>query len=206
MTARFRPPRRWVVLFAGCSALALALWVFLYALPAKDTLRSVRGELGRATAEYEHIRENTRDLPRARTALTDTRDALEACLGQLPPEAGLPDLGRNLARRATGQGLRVKDATFDLADLFPSETEDGPLSVTRLPFRMQVVGSFVQVGRFLEEVSRLDAVEVDAVTLERSSENPDALEGDLEMKLYALARGTEASGAAGGTPDVGGGR
>jgi Tfp pilus assembly protein PilO len=152
----------------------------------------VRKEVNRAWLTTGRLEREAERIPGEMATLASRERELEAVLANLPWEEDIPEVMRDFAQRAEVRGLSVLDVDLELATLFRPEQEGPGNRVSKLPLRLLVLGSYAEIGRFLEDLAEQGSyVEWTSVTLDRSSSVRGAIEATISVNLYALTGASE---------------
>ncbi|MCK4546593.1 MAG: type 4a pilus biogenesis protein PilO [Candidatus Eisenbacteria sp.] len=178
--------RRWRVALCvgGCIAIWVT-WVLLYAIPRFGHIVSIWDNLETTELSCRQLSRETRNLSEDLAFLRQAARALDKRLAALPPHERIPDTARYIAERAGACGLDVIDADLDLdaaLSCTPAGTGSG---ISEVPFSLVVVGTYGEVGRFLESIAESGIfIQYRSIEMERFRVGAGQLEATILMNLF----------------------
>jgi len=135
---------------AGLSALmTLGTWYFAIH-PARNQIERLEQERRKLEGEYIDKQQIADNLNEYRREKAELEEKLAAALLELPQEAAIDELLRQLHELGTNAALQI-------ASIEP-QAEAKEEFFARIPVRMRVKGSYHEILTFLDEVSRMKRI------------------------------------------------
>lgn len=144
-------PKRQLYLLLGLAGLGVAAgwWYYLY-MPARERRDQLLGQVARLEQDLFQKQRIAKELPKLEAARQALTKDLEEALRRLPEEKEIPHLLTQINRLGQDAGL-----TFSLFKPGkPSEDE----FYTRVPIRIKAAGTYHALGRFFEELGRMERI------------------------------------------------
>lgn len=144
------PWKAQLAVFAVLAVAAGGAFYYFYEMPQQEQL-TVRGrELATLTARIDKARATARQLAQFRQDVNDLQAELDKLRPMLPEEKDAADLLRRVNQLAVQSNLTIQAWR-------PQATETKEMHV-EWPIRIQLVGTYHDLGRFLDEVSKVPRI------------------------------------------------
>ena len=131
------------------AAILYAWWSFLFK-PAWEKRDRLVGEVARLEQDILQKRRISQELPKLEAARKVLQDELAMAVRRLPEEKEIPDLLTEINRLGQEAGM-----AFTLFK--PGKPKKGEF-YTRIPIRMKAEGTYHSLGRFFEQIGRMERI------------------------------------------------
>jgi len=143
---RFRGLYVWIVM----PIMVSAVWYFAWYMPIKAEIRSRQNELNEVKQQAQKIEADIRVLTEMKRKEESIKASLREYRGQIPLFDNFPDFIYQVAGSARERGL-VLDK---FSGMFKTIDAQPKAILTYPAFEIGLKGRFMEMGRFLEQVSR----------------------------------------------------
>lgn len=147
--SRVARPQR-IAIYAGASALVLALYVLLFYMPLSGSLGESQASQQDLRAKLAKIEVRVANRNTAKVALKDLQNDLVQALKQLPNDREIPGLLKGISTLGKKVGLEVRK--------FQPLPESKKEYVAEVPVALEVVGSFHEVAMFFDRLSKMNRI------------------------------------------------
>ncbi len=141
------PTSQKVALLVVSMGLVGALWYFLY---FEETMNAIAAE-NRRTPQLQQdrteLKKKKEQLKDAEARIADLEAKRADMQEQLPEDADIAELLNRIHQKAQATGLEI--ARFERGDMVPEEL------YARIPVRMVLKGTYVQIAQFLHEIGEM---------------------------------------------------
>ncbi|MFQ5655932.1 MAG: type 4a pilus biogenesis protein PilO [Candidatus Methylomirabilales bacterium] len=134
--------------FVG-AAIVFVWWSYLLK-PAWENRDRLIAEVARLEQDILQKRQISKELPRLEAARAALQQELQKAVRRLPEEKEIPDLLTEINRLGQESGL-----AFTLFK--PGRPKQGEF-YTRIPIRMKAEGTYHSLGRFFEQIGRMERI------------------------------------------------
>lgn len=173
------PTKRKAILMAVLAVIVGAVYYFVWFAPKTEEIAALGKESAKLSAQINEKRAVADNLESIKQAVEQMDRLLTQALEKLPSGEEIPKLLKTVSDIARDTGL--DPLLFKPAGATPVGPE---FFYASIPFDMEETGSFYQLSRFFDKVSRLPRI----VTIERVKfETLDYMKGD-DPKLKATFR------------------
>jgi type IV pilus assembly protein PilO len=144
-------PKKQVYLLLGLGGVAVvAGWWFYIFQPAREHRDLLRGQVARLQQDLFQKQRIAEELPKLQAARQQLQEELDKALRRLPEEKEIPILLTQINRLGQEAGL-----TFTL---FKPGKPIKDEHYSRIPIRIRTDGTYHALGRFFEQVSRMERI------------------------------------------------
>ncbi len=136
-------------IWMAAPVIVAALWFFLGIMPIKADIKSKQNELNEAKQQTQKVEADIKALTEMKRREDSIKTSLKEYRGQIPLFDNFPDFIYEVAAGARKSGLVLDkfSGTFKSLDLQPKTILTYPV------FEVGLKGRFLEMGRFLEQVS-----------------------------------------------------
>jgi len=157
-------PVQKVVLFAGSLLIMGGAFYFLGFQNQIDTLSQLKGQIGEQQKKLVSLKAAEVKVQILEKELAQSEEELERLLMLLPDQKEIPGLLENVSRIGSKVGLENI--------LFQPQPEVVQQFYAIIPIRLDLLGSFNDLGVFLDSISKLDRIlKVESLSLTRQKDN-----------------------------------
>lgn len=186
--------REWALLAVVLTALLGLLWYYLFIVPTRQEIATVRQEIDRLTIERNRGLQAQRALPELRATIAALQAQRLAFLRALPREEKLAEVLSEVLQDAEASGVVVRSFTRSRASTPVPEVRAVNLALAlEAPFP-----EIYAYLRRLEDLSRFSTLSGLNLSVQSQEANPTLATG-LTLTVYVLAQGVEAE-TGGSTP------
>lgn len=186
--------REWALLAVVLTALLGLLWYYLFIVPTRQEIATVRQEIDRLTIERNRGLQAQRALPELRATIAALQAQRLAFLRALPREEKLAEVLSEVLQDAEASGVVVRSFTRSRASTPVPEVRAVNLALAlEAPFP-----EIYAYLRRLEDLSRFSTLSGLNLSVQSQEANPTLATG-LTLTVYVLAQGVEEE-TGGGTP------
>jgi len=151
------------VIAALSALMTLGAWYF-YVQPARDQIKRLEAQRRKLEGEYIDKQQIADNLNEYRREKAELEEKLAAALLELPQEAAIDELLRQLHELGSNAALQIV--------AIEPQAEAKEEFFARIPVRMRVSGSYHEVLTFLDEVGRMKRiVNVSGIQLDKPAMN-----------------------------------
>jgi type IV pilus assembly protein PilO len=144
-------PKKQVYLLMGLGGAAVvAGWWFYVMQPAREQRDVLRGQVARLQQDLFQKQRISEELPKLEIARAELEKQLEQAYRRLPEEKEIPNLLTQINRLGQEAGL-----TFTLFKPGKPTKEE---FYSRIPIRIKTDGTYHALGRFFEQLSRMERI------------------------------------------------
>lgn len=178
--------REWALLAVVLTALLGLLWYYLFIVPTRQEIATVRQEIDRLTIERNRGLQAQRALPELRTTIAALQAQRLAFLRALPREEKLAEVLSEVLQDAEASGVVVRSFTRSRASTPVPEVRAVNLALAlEAPFP-----EIYAYLRRLEDLSRFSTLSGLNLSVQSQEANPTLATG-LTLTVYVLAQGVE---------------
>ncbi len=144
-------PKPQLYLLLGLVGLGVAAgwWYYLYT-PARARRDQLMGEVARLQQDLFQKQRIAQELPKLEAARAALNKDLQEALRRLPEQKEIPHLLTQINRLGQDAGLAFS--------LFKPEKPSEDEFYTRVPIRIRAAGTYHSLGRFFEELGRMERI------------------------------------------------
>ena len=186
--------RKWALLAVVLTALLGLLWYYLFIVPTRQEIATVRQEIDRLTIERNRGLQAQRALPELRATIAALQAQRLAFLRALPREEKLAEVLSEVLQDAEASGVVVRSFTR-------SRTSAPVPEVRAVNLALALEAPFPEIYAYLrrlEDLSRFSTLSGLNLSVQSQEANPTLATG-LTLTVYVLAQGVEAE-TGGSTP------
>lgn len=186
--------REWALLAVVLTALLGLLWYYLFIVPTRQEIATVRQEIDRLTIERNRGLQAQRALPELRATIAALQAQRLAFLRALPREEKLAEVLSEVLQDAEASGVVVRSFTRSRASTPVPE-------VRAVNLALALEAPFPEIYAYLqrlEDLSRFSTLSGLNLSVQSQEANPTLATG-LTLTVYVLAQGVEAE-TGGSTP------
>lgn len=186
--------REWALLAMVLTALLGLLWYYLFIVPTRQEIATVRQEIDRLTIERNRGLQARRALPELRATIAALQAQRLAFLRALPREERLAEVLSEVLQDAEASGVVVRSFTR-------SRTSAPVPEVRAVNLALALEAPFPEIYAYLrrlEDLSRFSTLSGLNLSVQSQEANPTLATG-LTLTVYVLAQGVEAE-TGGSTP------
>lgn len=178
--------REWALLAVVLTALLGLLWYYLFIVPTRQEIATVRQEIDRLTIERNRGLQAQRALPELRATIAALQAQRLAFLRALPREEKLAEVLSEVLQDAEASGVVVRSFTRSRASTPVPEVRAVNLALAlEAPFP-----EIYAYLRRLEDLSRFSTLSGLNLSVQSQEANPTLATG-LTLTVYVLAQGVE---------------
>jgi len=144
------PQSQRIALLVLISAAVVGAYVYLFYLPARETLERLGAQQLELQRKLSEVRSVAANLPAFQARLTELEVELKTALRQLPNSKELPGLLTDISSRGKNAGLEFK--AFRPRDEVPREF------YAEVPIEIEFNGGFHEIARFFDALSKLPRI------------------------------------------------
>ena len=144
------PRSQRIAILALLAASVAGLYVYLFYLPARETLERLGAQQLELQRKLSEVRSVAANLPAFQARLGELETELRTALRQLPNSKELPGLLTDISSRGKNAGLEFK--AFRPKDEVPREF------YAEVPIEIEFTGGFHDIARFFDDVSKLPRI------------------------------------------------
>jgi type IV pilus assembly protein PilO len=157
-----------VLLFAVTLLLMCVAFYFLKFENQLDTLTQLKGQITEQQNKLASLKASVAKVQMLEKELAQSEEELTKLLMLLPDQKEIPGLLENVSRLGSKVGLENI--------LFQPQPEVMQEFYATIPIRLDLLGSFNDLGVFLDNISKLDRIlKVESLTLTRQKDKPGSL-------------------------------
>jgi Tfp pilus assembly protein PilO len=136
-------------LWIGVPIVCVAVWFFFFYVPTKAEIKNKRNELNEVKQQTQKVEDDIRALTEMKRKEDGIKTSLREYRGQIPLFDNFPDFIYQVAGEARKSGLVLDrfSGTFKTLDLQAKTILTYPV------FEVGLKGRFMEMGKFLEQVS-----------------------------------------------------
>lgn len=178
--------REWALLAVVLTALLGLLWYYLFIVPTRQEIETVRQEIDRLTIERNRGLQAQRALPELRATIAALQAQRLAFLRALPREERLAEVLSEVLQDAEASGVVVRSFTR-------SHTSAPVPEVRAVNLALALEAPFPEIYAYLrrlEDLSRFSTLSGLNLSVQSQEANPTLATG-LTLTVYVLAQGVE---------------
>lgn len=178
--------REWALLAVVLTALLGLLWYYLFIVPTRQEIATVRQEIDRLTIERNRGLQAQRALPELRATIAALQAQRLAFLRALPREEKLAEVLSEVLQDAEASGVVVRSFTRSRASTPVPE-------VRAVNLALALEAPFPEIYAYLqrlEDLSRFSTLSGLNLSVQSQEANPTLATG-LTLTVYVLAQGVE---------------
>ena len=159
------------------------IWFSLVFIPLNSGIKSRESDLARITSDTQSLEKAMKELLNRSSDQKRLHESYEQFMAQTPTVDRMPEYMKSLTGLARMRGVLVEtiSARYDTID--PSQNSQ----IFNPVFEMGLKGDFLDMGRFLEDMSRKGAYKnVQAARIDYSDKEYPQLSGNFAIEFKAL--------------------
>jgi hypothetical protein len=174
---------RSLYLWFGLPILVVAAWVFLVFMPMDSGAKDKEGKLTAIKNERQALERDMKDFAGEVTTQRTLQTSYDAFMGQTPVIERIPEYMKNVMNMAKSKGIAVES----LSGYYSSLDISQKAGLVNPVFEMGLRGGFLEMGRFLEDLSSRTAFKgIQAARINYDEKEYPQLTGKFVIEFKAL--------------------
>ncbi len=161
----------------------IVIWFLVVYIPFNAGMKKKETKLTVAKNERQVLERSMRDLVNETSAQKKLHESYDYFMSEMPVIEGLPDYMKALMNAAKNKGVLINrvNAHYDTIDINQKRSLMNPV------FDLSLTGGFLEIGQFLEEMSRKSSFrKVQFARLNYTDREYPQLSGKFVVELKAL--------------------
>jgi Tfp pilus assembly protein PilO len=170
-------------LWFGLPVLVIAAWVFLIYMPMDSSARTKEGKLTVIKNERQTVERDMKDFVGEATTQRSLQASYDEFMGQTPIVERMPEYMKNVMNMAKSKGITIGSLSgyYSSLDISQKAVLVNPV------FEMGLRGGFLEMGRFLEDLSNKTAFKgIQAARINYDEKEYPQLTGKFVIEFKAL--------------------
>jgi hypothetical protein len=170
-------------LWFGLPILIIAAWVFLVYMPMNSGAKNKEGKLTSIKNERQTVERGMKDFVGEATTQRNLQASYDEFMGQAPVVERMPEYMKNVMNMAKNKGIIIGS----LSGYYSSLDISQKAGLVNPVFEMGLRGGFLEMGRFLEDLSSRTAFKgIQAARLNYDEKEYPQLTGKFVIEFKAL--------------------
>jgi len=165
----------------GVMALIGVAFYFLSYKPQAQRIRGLERKVTQQQKRLEELKRAAREVKQLQAELVEAEKKLQELLTLLPDQKEIPGLLENVTRLGAEEGLENL--------LFQPQGEQRSEFYASIPVRLDLVGTYHELGQFFDKISRLDRIlKVQNLNIGRSGGQSSDIKVNFTLYTYRFLK------------------
>jgi Tfp pilus assembly protein PilO len=170
-------------LWFGLPILVIVAWVFLIYMPMNSGAKNKEGKLTAIKNERQTVERDMKDFVGEVTSQRSLQASYDEFMGQTPVVERMPEYMKNVMNMAKSKGITIGS----LSGYYSSLDISQKAGLVNPVFEMGLRGGFLEMGRFLEDLSNRTAFKgIQAARINYDEKEYPRLTGKFVIEFKAL--------------------
>ncbi len=170
-------------LWFGLPVLVIVAWVFLVYMPLNSGMKNREGKLTAIKNERQLVERDMKEFVNEATTQKSLQTSYNEFMDQAPIIERMPEYMKNVMKMAKDKGMAIESLSGYYSSLDVSQKE----GLVNPMFEMGLKGGFLEMGRFLEDLSSKTAFKgIEAAQISYSEKEYPQLTGKFIIDFKAL--------------------
>jgi Tfp pilus assembly protein PilO len=170
-------------LWFGLPVLVIAAWAFLIYMPMNSGAKTKEGRLTAIKNERQTVERDMKDFVSEATTQRSLQASYDEFMGQTPVVERMPEYMKNVMNMAKSRGITIGS----LSGYYSSLDISQKAGLVNPVFEMGLRGGFLEMGRFLEDLSNRTAFKgIQAARINYNEKEYPQLAGKFVIEFKAL--------------------
>ena len=170
-------------LWFGLPILVIVAWVFLVYMPMNSVVKNKEGKLAAVKNERQTVERDLKDFVGDATSQKRLKQSYDDFMGQAPVVERMPEYIKNVMNMAKSKGITIGS----LSGYYSSLDISQKTGLVNPVFEIGLRGGFLEMGRFLEDLSSRTAFKgIQAARINYDEKEYPQLTGKFVIEFKAL--------------------
>ena len=175
----FKSPYLWF----GLPILVIAAWIFLVYMPMDSSVKNREGKLTAIINERQTLEKDMKNFVGEATTQRRLQESYDEFMNQAPVVERMPEYMKNVMNMAKSKGVTIGS----LSGYYGSLDVSQKAGLVNPVFEMGLRGGFLEMGRFLEDLSNRSAFKgIQAARINYDEKEYPQLTGKFVIEFKAL--------------------